>query len=173
MPGGSSVAIVTPTPSAPFDVATVTEGFSLPMGVLFDGTSVWVADPALGDLLRLDANGAVIQNVHTTTNQFIAFDGANIWVPNPGGVTVVRALDGQVVATLSGNGVSGGNAAAFDGQRVLVTSPNADTISFWNAADLRPLGFVSTGTATLPFFACSDGLNFWISLGGTGQLVRY
>ncbi len=173
VPGGSSVAIVTPASSAPWPVTTVTTGFSLPIGITFDGTSVWVADPALGDLLRLDASGAVIQNVHTGTNQFIAFDGANLWVPNPDGVTVVRASDGTIAATLSGNGVSGGNAVAFDGQRVLVTSPNADTISFWNAADLRPLGFVSTGTASLPYFACSDGLNFWISLAGTGQLARF
>jgi S-layer homology domain len=172
-PGGSSVSIVTPGPTAPWPVTTVTTGFSLPIGIVFDGSNTWVADVLAGDLLRLDANGAILQAVHTGTSQYIAFDGANIWVPGPGTVTVVQAATGAILATLTGNGVQGGNAAAFDGQRVLVTSPNADTISLWKAADLSPLGFFSTGPGSLPYQVCSDGINFWLTLGGPGQLARF
>ena len=173
LPGSSSVTIVTPGASLPWAVTTITAGFSLPIGIVFDGSNIWVADVFAGDLLKLDAGGAVLQAVHTGTSQFIAFDGANIWVPGPEAVTVVHASTGVIAATLTGNGISGANGAAFDGQRVLVTNPNADTVSLWNAADLAPLGSISTGPGTFPYLASSDGVNFWIVLGHTGQLARF
>lgn len=49
---------------------------------------------------------------------------------------------------LAGNGMTTPNAAAFDGQRVLITSDTNDTVSLWKAADLTPLGFFSTGAGT-------------------------
>jgi len=168
-----SIAIVTPGPTLPWSVTNITNGFSLPIGILFDGSNVWVADVGAGDILKLDADGSILQAVHTGAMQFIGFDGANIWVPGPTSVTVVSAATGSILATLTGNGIDGGNSVAFDGQRVMVMSPNADTVSLWNAADFTPLGFFSTGSISLPYFACSDGLNFWISLGGTGQLARF
>ena len=171
--GVSSVAIVTPGPTAPWAVTTVTSGFSAPLGIVFDGSNIWLADVKAGDVLKLDADGAVLPAVHTGTNQFIAFDGSNIWVPGPDYVSVVRASTGEIVATLTGNGIDGGNAATFDGQRVLVTNPNVSTVSLWNAADLTPLGSFPTGSVSLPYFACSDGINFWLALGGTGQLARF
>ena len=62
--------------------------------------------------------------------------------------------------------------AAFDGQRILVTN-GVSTVSLWKAADFTPLGSVSTGPGTSPFGACSDGVNFWITLRNTGQLARF
>jgi DNA-binding beta-propeller fold protein YncE len=110
---------------------------------------------------------------------FPVFDGTNIWVPNANAliqedsVTVVRASTGAVVATLHQNGSSGLNAAAFDGERVLVTNQNSSNVSLWKAANLSPLGNVSVGSGAVPFGVCSDGLNFWITLNGTGQLARF
>ena len=173
VPPGSSVTIVTPGSSLPWPVTTISSGFSLPIGIVFDGSNIWVADVMAGDLLRLDASGAILQAVHTGSSQFVAFDGANIWVPGPGMVTVVAAATGTILATLTGNGMGVGNAAAFDGQRVLITSPNSDTVSLWKAADLSPLGFFSTGPISLPYSVCSDGINFWLTLGGPGQLARF
>lgn len=52
----------------------------------------------------------------------------SIWVPNFGSnvVTVVRASTGAVLATLTGNGLNGPFTAAFDGERIIVTtSPGA------------------------------------------------
>jgi hypothetical protein len=71
--------------------------------------------------------------------------------------------------------LNGPGAAAFDGQRVLVTNltSGADKVSLWKAADLTPLGFVGTGPGTIPNGACSDGINFWITLNTTGQLARF
>lgn len=166
----------------PLVVTTVTTGFINPLGVLYDGANIWVTDvgTAPGSLLRLDSNGAVIQTVSVGTfPYFPVFDGTNIWVPNlsANSVTVVRASTGAVLATLTLNGLNGPRTAAFDGERILVTNPNGESVSLWKAADLSALGSVSTGSGIAPYGACSDGLNFWITLadpnGNTDRLARF
>lgn len=179
----ASVSIVT---LSPLSVTTVTAGFTQPIGILYDGANMWVTDIGVGQppgkLFKLDANGAIIQTVDVgTAPQFPVFDGTNIWVPNniSNTVMVVRASTGVVLATLTGNGLNGPRCAAFDGERILVTNGTGHSVSLWKAADLTPLGFVSTGTGpnTIPFGVCSDGLNFWITLGygggGLGKLARF
>jgi len=99
------------------------------------------------------------------------FDGSNIWVPNQNdpSLTVVRASSGAVLATLTGNGIGGPVSAAFDGQRILVAG--GTTLSLWKAADLTPLGFFDLGANT--YGACSDGVNFWVTMHNNGLLARY
>ena len=168
-----SVSIVTLNPVS---VTTATTGFSSPVGMLYDGANIWVTDEGDNTLRKLDANGNILLTVSVgTLPQFPVFDGTNIWVPNPLSqtVTVVRAATGAVLATLSGNGLNNPITAAFDGERILVTNRNGGSVSLWKAADLTPLGSVSTGASTLPNGACSDGLNFWITLTGTDKLARF
>jgi hypothetical protein len=91
-------------------------------------------------------------------------------------MVVVRAtgsLAGTVLATLTANGLSGPIQAAFDGERVLSTNLNGSSVSLWKASDFTPIGTFSTGTTTLPYGACSDGLNFWVTLSGTARLARF
>jgi hypothetical protein len=76
-------------------------------------------------------------------------------------------------ATLTGNGLSGPLSAAFDGERILITLFDGNGVSLWRATDLTPLGNGSTGASTLPYGACSDGLNFWVTLFASGQLARF
>ena len=178
----ASVSIVTLNP---LSVTTVSAGFTTPTGILYDGANMWVTDAqggvSFGKLFKLDSNGAITVTI-TVGNLpgFPVFDGMNIWVPNntSNTVSVVRASTGSAFATLMGNGLSHPRCAAFDGERVLVTdSLVTPGVSLWKASDLTPLGFVSTGTGpgTIPFGACSDGLNFWVTLtsGGTGRLARF
>jgi hypothetical protein len=171
---GGSVSIVTLNP---FSVSTVTAGFTQPEGILYDGANMWVTDNQAGKLFKLDSNGGIIQSTTVGTNPtFPVFDGTNIWVPNAGStsVTVVRASTGAVLATLSGNGLNLPVTSAFDGERILVTNFSGDDVSLWKASDLSPLGFVSTGSATFPWGACSDGLNFWVTLQTSpGNLARF
>ena len=172
----SSVSIVTPGASLPWTVTTVTTGFSLPEGALYDGANVWVTNTGTGTLLKLDSSGAILQTV--TVGNFPLnpiFDGTNIWVPNlsSDSVSVVRASSGLVLGTLTGNGLLVPYTAAFDGQRVLVTNNPGNNVSLWKAADLTPLGSFSTGPDTHPYGACSDGINFWITLNLSGQLARF
>jgi hypothetical protein len=117
---------VTPGATIPWTVTTVTVGSSGEFwGAVFDGLHVWVTDYNLAKLLKLDANGAVLQTVTlVSTPQVPVFDGANIWVPNNFGnaVSVVRASSGVVLATLTGNGLNNPATAAFDGERVPITN---------------------------------------------------
>jgi len=168
---GGSVSIVTPGASIPWTVTTVTAGFTFPGGSLYDGSNIWVTD-GVGKLLKLDASGAILQTVTVGSNPFMtAFDGTNLWVPNSNSVSVVRASTGAVLATLTGNGLDGTNAAAFDGERVLVTNGLGGSVSLWKAGDLTALGSFSTGGS--PAGACSDGFSFWIATNNGQRLARF
>ena len=171
-----SISIVTPTLSIPWTATTVTAGLTGPIGLLFDGAAVWATDLNAGTLVKLDPNGSVLQTVTVgAVPLYPAFDGANIWVPNniDSTITVVRASNGSVLGTLTGNGMSLPFQAAFDSQRILVTNLSNNSVSLWKAADLSPIGNFSTGPASSPGGVCSDGVNFWIVLGGNGQLARF
>jgi hypothetical protein len=170
-----SVSIVTPGAIIPWSVTTVAAGFTTLRGSVFDGAAVWVTDVGTGTLLKLDSAGAILQTVTVGLGpSYPAFDGTNLWVPNftSSSVTVVRAASGAVLQTLTDAALVNPLTAAFDGERVLVTSQSAGKVVLWKAADLTLLGSFSTGTGTLPFGACSDGLNFWIGVGG-GRLARF
>ena len=169
-----SVSFVSPTASLPWTVTTIT-GFAEPAGILYDGANIWMTDLTAGKLFKLDGNAAVLQTVTVGSGpKFPIYDGTNIWVPNifDASVTVVRASSGAVLATLTGNGLSFPNAAAFDGQRVLVTN-GGDDVSLWKAADLTPLASVFTGTGSDPTGACSDGISFFLGLSSPSRIGRF
>jgi hypothetical protein len=174
--GTGSVSIVTPGATIPWTRTNVSVGFNNLAGVLYDGANIWVTDGSAGTLLKLNANGAVLQTVTVGSEPlFPNFDGTNIWVPNAGSlsVSVVRASTGAVLATLTGNGLNTPTAAAFDGQRVLFTNILGSSVSLWKAADLTAIGSFSTGGGTQPFGACSDGVNFWITMPATNKLAKF
>jgi hypothetical protein len=172
----ASVSIITLNPPT---VTTVTTGFNFLNGLLYDGANIWVTDRGDDTLKKLDSNGAIIQSVSVGGSpRYPTFDGTNIWVPNfEGTVSVVRATGtfaGTVLATLSGNGLDGPLSAAFDGERILVTNNSGNSVSLWKASDLTPMGTFSVAGAGMgPWGACSDGLNFWITLSGTNNLARF
>jgi YVTN family beta-propeller protein len=160
----------------PVTVTTVTAGFGSPVGILYDGANMWVADQGdsvnPGKLFKLDSSGAIIQTVTVGISpQYPVFDGTNIWVPNKDSdtVTVIRASTGAVLATLTG--LSGPTGAAFDGERILITNQYSGYVSLFKASDLSPIGIVNINAQT--FGACSDGLNFWITLNSNDFLVRF
>jgi DNA-binding beta-propeller fold protein YncE len=172
---GGSVSII--TPQSPYTVITKTTGFNTPIGILYDGAHIWVTDFTAGTLLKLDPGGNILQTVTVGVNPYFpVFDGANIWVPNFGSnsITVVQASTGNVVATIianASNQLNGPTSASFDGERVLVTNLNGSTVTVFKAADLSFITNVTTGPATSPFDACSDGINFWINIGT--NLLRF
>ncbi|SRR6266404_372188 len=175
-PGTGSVSKVSLNP---INVVTFTTSFSQPLGMVFDGSNIWVTDRGDNTLKKLGSNGAVLLSIGVGISpRAVAFDGTNIWIPNffSDTVTVVRTtggLSGTVLATLSGNGLLNPVQAAFDGERILVTNFNGSSLSLWKASDLTPIGTFSTGPGTSPVGACSDGLNFWVTLQGTNKLARF
>jgi DNA-binding beta-propeller fold protein YncE len=151
--------------------------------MLYDGSNIWVTDSGDGRLKKLNSDGSIATFVQVGSSPYHAsFDGTNIWVPNfaSSSVTVVRVKDSAgnaltqpfVLATLTENGLSLPTTAAFDGQRILITNLGS-SVSLWKAVDLTPLGSVPTGSGTAPFGACSDGINFWVVLNGTSELLRF
>ena len=170
----NSVSIITPTDTLPFTVTTVTAGFNNMGGPIFDGNNIWVTNFTLGTLLKLDPAGDILQTVTVGGGPgFPLYDGSNIWVLNPGNntVSIVRPSTGAVLATVTGNGLSAPGRAAFDGERVLVTSFNSNNVSLWKAANLTPLGSIDIGGTSAD--VCSDGINFWITLPVNGTLMRF
>jgi hypothetical protein len=175
-----SVSIVTPQASVPYPVTTVATGFGTLSGIVFDGTNMWVTDQSTnpGRLLRLDANGGILQAVTVgPTPRGPVFDGINIWVPNAfsGSVTVVQASTGAVVATIASdalNKLNGPYAAAFDGQRVLVSNVNGNSVTMFKAADLSLIANVDLGPSVFPFAPCSDGINFFVPQANPNALMR-
>jgi hypothetical protein len=169
--GDGSVSIIPPS----HVVQTVT-GFIQPFGMVFDGTNMWTTDLGANFLDQLDASGNILQRISTGAGPaFPVFDGANIWVPNSNDstVTVVQASTGAIVASIgSGFGLDQPATAAFDGVRILITNQNSATATLFKAADLSLIGNVSLPGAT-PYGACSDGLNFWVTLNGAGALARF
>jgi hypothetical protein len=172
----STVSIVNLNPVGVTNVA----GFGVTSGLIFDGSNIWVTDNVSGSvdkLHKLDSNGSILMSANVGSFPFLpVFDGTNIWVPNASGntITVVRAiggLAGTVLATLSGNGLSGPLQAAFDGERILVSNSNGQSVSLWKATDFSPLGSSPVGAE--PVGACSDGINFWITLPFTNRLARF
>ena len=179
---GGSVSIITPKASPPWTVTTITTGFSIAEGILYDGTNIWVTDNGAGTLLRLDGVGSILQTVAVGAGPgHPTFDGMDIWVPNfySDSISVVRASTGSVLATLTGNGLSGPIAASFDGQRVMVTDYGGNNVSLWRVAGFAPLGFFgfqgdSQVPNYFPYGVCSDGINFWIALHTVpGRLARF
>jgi DNA-binding beta-propeller fold protein YncE len=164
-------------------VTTVSAGVGVYRGILYDGSHIWVTENS-GTLRKMNPNGSFAFSI--TVGQLPlepVFDGKNIWVPNSGSdsVTVVRVKDSVgnplaqpfVLATLTGNGLNGPRSATFDGQRILVTNFDGNSVSLWRATDLTPLASFQTGASSQPIAACSDGINFWIALSGTHQLARF
>ena len=179
---GGSVSIVTPGPTIPWTVTTVAMGGGVPNGAVYDGSNIWITNQGVNPnpnlLLKLDSTGAILQTVTLQKGSFVfpAFDGTNIWVPNTNSfsVSVVRAATGNVLETLTGNGLVYPVAAAFDGQRVMVTNyVFYGVLSLFKAADLSPLGSFPTGGPSTPMGVCSDGLNFWVVLQGPGVIARF
>jgi len=169
-----SISIVTPGPTLPWAVTTISAGLSRPAGIVFDGTNMWVTDADAGTILRLDPGGGVIQTVAVGVDPWLpVFDGHNLWVPSSANssLTVVRASDGAVLKTFSAdngnqNGLNAPYQAAFDGQRVLVTNNNGG-LSLFHASDLAVVASVPTPGVAYPEGVCSDGVNFWIAFGGS------
>lgn len=124
--------------------------------------------------MELNSAGGIINTVTVgSLPENPVFDGTNIWVPNTqdNSITVVQASTAKVVATISQdatNNLNGPTAAAFDGERILVTNFNGNTVTVFKAADLSFVANVPTARFTAPLGACSDGVNFWVTVFDVG-----
>jgi YVTN family beta-propeller protein len=155
-------------------LSKVDTGFNQPVGALYDGAHVWVTDYGAGKLFQLDPTGAILKSISVGAGpEQPVFDGENIWVPSLNGnsITVVQASTGNVVATIASDGINlldGPEQASFDGERILITNSNGNSVTIFKAADLSVIANISTGSSR-PYGACSDGINFWVTLANTSD----
>jgi hypothetical protein len=156
-------------------------GFNQPAGIVFDGTHLWVVDGGDDALYRVNpANGAILETIDMdniiSDVAIPVFDGSNVWVPVSHAIKVVStSTPARLLGTLTGNGLGSNNlAAAFDGERILVTNNSGSTVSLWKASSLTPLGNLNLGADLFLRGVCSDGLYFWIvanNLAGPGGFI--
>ena len=177
---GDGISIIDTTGNAIGLVTTITNNLVLPRAIVFDGSSIWVTDIGDGTLKKLNSGGGVAQTIPVGSfPESLAFDGMNLWVANhfSDSVTVVRASNGAVLATLTGNGLNRPQGVAFDGERILVTNANGESVSLFKATDLTALGSFPLGAGVqvpaTPFAACSDGRYFYFTLRSADQLARF
>jgi hypothetical protein len=185
---GSNTGVLSKVSARDNSVTTLPNSFGILTGMVYDGSNVWVCerDNFIGQIHKLASNGTVLQTLPTGARPGRpVFDGTNIWVPNrqSNSVTVIRVKDASggplasafVLAGLTGNSLSAPVAASFDGERILIANGNVNTVSLWKATDLAPLGAFFVGPSDAPGLsgACSDGLNFWLTVYDRAFVYRF
>jgi outer membrane protein assembly factor BamB len=99
-----------------------------PLGIAFDGASMWVANRNSNTVTKLRASdGTVLDTFPTPPSDGpygIAFDGTYIWVSGDSYVLVLRASDGAQVAShqLQSEGI------AFDGAYIWAAGQNFNAL---------------------------------------------
>jgi len=150
-------------------------GFSLPVGIAFDGTDMWVTNNYTSTVTEFNAsNGAWIQTLRNGPYGFkhptgIAFDGTHLWVANSANdsLTEFDAKDGSWVRTISNSPTSYGfnfpTGIAFDGTHLWVTNENGASVTEIKPSDGTLVQSLSGGNYA---FNKPDG----IAYDGSGDL---
>ena len=145
----------------------------LPVGVAFDGASIWVANAGSesNNVMKFRASdGALLLTSGVgTTPTGIAFDGANIWTANQSSnnVTKVQASTGTVLGsfTVGTNPID----VAFDGANIWVTNYQGASVTKLQASNGAALGTFAVGSA--PLGIAFDGTDIWVA--NSGEQQRY
>ncbi len=168
-----SVSLIQPGATLPWTTTNLSPGIDYGRAILFDGQNMWISDPAVGKIHKMDSTGAILTS-YTVADGVgaLLFDGENLWVTTCCGLQVLRRSDAAGLAFLQDPLLTNPSFLAFDGQRVLALSGNSDGAALWNAATLQLIRATSLGTGTNPQGVASDGIDFWVTL-GNGQLARF
>jgi hypothetical protein len=151
---------------------------SKPVGIVFDGTVVWIANEGSSDVYRfLASTGAWIDTQPLAAGlgaQYLAFDGAAVWVTNPpvGTVTKFDASTGTKINAYATD--LGPDGVAFDQHgSIWVANWSSGTVtkhSVSTGAVLRSIDL--GGNTTKPRFPAFDGTHIWVTLQGTNEVKK-
>jgi YVTN family beta-propeller protein len=149
----------------PANMAAQLSTCSIPNGLAFDGSHIWVACESADEIEEFNSSdGALVRIVTGVTSPYaLAYDGANIWAANysSNSVTEVNASTGAISGPFSvGSEPSG---IAFDGTNIWVTNQGSNSISKIVAATgaVTP-PYPLTGCPT-PWGIAFDGANLWVA----------
>jgi YVTN family beta-propeller protein len=146
---------------------------SNPSGLVFDGTSIWVANYSSNNVSKLNpASGAVIGTYNVGTGPHdIAFDGTSIWVANLGSDNVMKLNpDGTVIGTYALGAGTKPRGIAFDGTSIWVANYGTLSVSKLNPASGAVVGTYNVGTS--PFDIAFDGANIWVANFGSNNVSK-
>jgi DNA-binding beta-propeller fold protein YncE len=99
------------------------------MGIVFDGSNVWVANRGDGSVSKLRASdGQVLGTFDAPGAPYgVAFDGKNIWVTGSPYLMKLRATDGALLSKITLLNTSG---IIFDGNSLWVAQTPTSLIEF-------------------------------------------
>ena len=149
-----------------------------PTGVLFDGTSVWVADASRNTVSKINpATGAVLgaYTLPAASSPYgIAFDGSNIWAANNNSSTVskVSAATGAVIGTYALPAGSRPIGVVFDGTSIWTANNSGSSVSKINPATGAVLGTYVLPLGSSPRSIAFDGTNIWTANEGTSAVSK-
>src|ERR1700730_1293680 len=126
----------------PANVTTTLSGLNSPVGVVFDGESIWVVNQLGNSVTKLRASDGTSLGTFSVGSEpeFVAFDGANIWVATTGAATVTK-LSASTGANLGTFAVgSGPGAVVFDGSNIWVGNFSSNSVTKLRASDGSTLG---------------------------------
>ena len=134
-----------------------------PIGLAFDGSSMWVANLNSDNVMKLRASDGANLGTFAVGSlpAEIAFDGSNVWVTNHGGnsVTKLKASDGSLVGTYAVGATPFG--IAFDGTNIWVANGGSGSVTKLRANDGANLGTFNIGGS--PIGVAFDGVNIWVT----------
>ncbi|MEI6209950.1 MAG: YncE family protein [Desulfuromonadales bacterium] len=150
-----------------------------PVGVIFDGTHIWVADETGEDIYKIQAATGAVVAVYPGGHgaQYLAYDNVhnNVWVTNPGSntVTVINATSGASLNYSSGNNPDG---IVFDGANMWVANYGPGTVTKIRASDGVILQTISVGVANVShprFLAYDNSANrIWVTIGSDNKVKK-
>ncbi len=144
-----------------------------PAAMVFDGTSLWIANINDNTVSKLDpADGT---RVDYETGEFpsgVTFDGTSVWVTNQrdGTVSKIDPEDGTRVDFATGTSPAPNPlGVAFDGTNIWITNGADSTVSKMNPDDGTRTDFP---TADGPAGVTFDGTSIWITHPGVGTVSK-
>jgi DNA-binding beta-propeller fold protein YncE len=152
-----------------------------PVGVIFDGTHIWVATENGQRVYKiLASSGEVVKVYHSGPGaQYLAFDNVNkkIWITNAAPVTnyvtVIDAASDDLKTYASGTMPDG---IAFDGANMWVANYDPATVTKIRASDGAILLSIPVGTygSSKPRFVAYDDVarQIWVTIGTDDKVKK-
>ena len=150
-----------------------------PVGVIFDGANIWVADENGANIYKILASTGAVLHVYPggPGAQYLAYDNVHntVWVTNPGvnNVTVINASTGKLVTYASGNDPDG---IAFDGTNMWVANYTPATVTKIRASDGAILATIPVGTSGVsnPRLLAYDKVSkyIWVTVCGDNKVKK-
>ena len=103
---------------------------SIPEGIAFDGTNLWVSNNNANTVSKINPTTAsVLATVTVGQNPSgVAFDGTDVWVTYLASVAKIDPTTDDVLGS-GGNGLAGPTGLVFDGSDMWVTNEANNTIT--------------------------------------------